>query len=216
MPAGRASTIGCMSEVRGAKTGGWGGPWIDLEPKPARVNHVEGCWRDRPGMLSQRCVYWVRQILRGWRPSRRISGEGYYAAAEWYGVWLWEYLHVLFPLLNALERTQFAVATRPGERLRREVGLGWTRAETTMDALLLRWPVPAGFDVTNVDVVMLAEAPGMPVAMAGQVRHPHAVGDDELLVMISLEEVLAEACGQVPMGVTLAEARGDAVCRFTA
>jgi hypothetical protein len=181
------------------------------------VNHVEGHWQARPEVLSQRCVYWVRQILRGWRPSRRISGEGYYAAAEWYGVFLWEYLHVLFPLLNALERVQFAVATRPGEGLRREVGLGWTRAETTVDALLLRWAAPAGFDVTNVDVVMLAEAPGMPVTMAGQVRHPRAVNDDgELLVTIPLEEVLAEACGRVPMGVTLGEARGDAVCRFTA
>lgn len=205
-----------MSEKQAGRTGGWGGPWIELEPKPQPVNHISLHWETKPDRLSERCVYWVRQILRGWRPPRRIAGEGYYGATEWYGVWLWEYLHVLFPLLNALERTQFAVATRPGEGLRREVGLGWARAETAMDVLLLRWTAPDGVETTAADVVMLAEGPGMPVTMAWRMPHALAVsGGDELVVTIPLEEVLAGAQGQVPLGVSLAEARGEAVCRFT-
>lgn len=209
-----------MSEVRGGRTGGWGGPWVELEPKPERVDRVEEYWMERPPLLSPRCVYWVRQILRGWRPSRRISGEGYHGATEWYGVFLWEYLNVLAPLLNVLQRTQFAVATRAGAALRREVGLGWARVQTTPDLLVLQWTVPAAFETVSVDVVMLAEAPGMPVTMAWKmpVPVPVAGGDGGLLLTVPLEAVLAEAAEwwPCPMGVTLAEARGDAVCRFTA
>lgn len=82
------------------KTSSEGRPtWIHLEPKPPRVNDIEDYWADQPPTPSERCTYWVRQMQRGWLPNRRISGEGYYGAAEWYGVYLWEYLHVLAPLI---------------------------------------------------------------------------------------------------------------------
>lgn len=88
----------------GGKTGGWGGLWVVLEkPKPPRVDDVELYWAEGgPAVLSARCAYWVRQIQAGWRPSRRIGGEGYYGSAEWYGIYIGEYVTVIQPLLSRL------------------------------------------------------------------------------------------------------------------
>lgn len=97
-----------------AKTGGWGGPWVELErPKPPRVDDVEFHWarwppEGGPPALSARCAYWVRQIEAGWRPPRRIGREGYYNSAEWYGVYIVEYLEVIDPLLRRLWAEQVA------------------------------------------------------------------------------------------------------------
>lgn len=83
------------------KTGGQNTAWVELEkPKPARVDDRYRYWSDAPPELSPRCLYWLRQIERGWRPNRRIGGEGYDAAAEWYGVYIWEYLNALLPALR--------------------------------------------------------------------------------------------------------------------
>lgn len=83
------------------KTGGGGGPWVELErPKPPRVADVEDYWADAPPVISDRCAYWLRQIERGWLPNRHIAREGYYSSAEWYGVWLWEYLNLISPALS--------------------------------------------------------------------------------------------------------------------
>jgi hypothetical protein len=35
-----------------------------------------------------------------WQPNRWIRREGYHAAAERLGVWIWEYLHVIRPLIE--------------------------------------------------------------------------------------------------------------------
>ena len=84
------------------KTGSQGRSWVVLEPnRPPRVPDVEDYWGDPPPGMSERCAYWVRQFARGWAPNRRVRREGYYSAAEWYGVYLWEYLHVLSPLERA-------------------------------------------------------------------------------------------------------------------
>jgi len=55
---------------------------------------------------SDRCLWWVGRIQDdGWRRNRRISAMGYDEAAEWFGVYIWEYLHVLLPLMGHLEKT---------------------------------------------------------------------------------------------------------------
>lgn len=91
------------------KTGGEGEAWVDLEkPKPARVDDRYRFWSSAPLDLSERCRYWLRQIERGWRPNRRISIESYDSGAEWYGVYIWEFLHVILPALAAAREARDA------------------------------------------------------------------------------------------------------------
>lgn len=85
------------------KTGGRGGAWIALEPKPPRVADHYEYWGDEPPERSERCAYWLRQIERGWRPNRRIAAECYDCSAQWYGVWIWEYVWAINPALRAAE-----------------------------------------------------------------------------------------------------------------
>lgn len=66
---------------------------------PRRVDNVEEYWGDKPPRPSHRCVYWLLRFKAGWAPNRRIRSFGYYASAEWYGVWIWEYLNVLAPII---------------------------------------------------------------------------------------------------------------------
>jgi len=44
------------------------------------------------------------RIESGWRRNKRISGLGYDPAAHHFGVYIWEYINVLQPLLQAKER----------------------------------------------------------------------------------------------------------------
>ncbi|MBY4212880.1 hypothetical protein HQO42_14920 [Rhodococcus fascians] len=84
------------------KTGSGGRPWIELEsPKPPPVQDEQSYWMDAPPEPSERCRYWVRQIEAGWMPNRSVSGNGYHGSAVWYGVWIWEYLNVLYPLIES-------------------------------------------------------------------------------------------------------------------
>ena len=90
------------------KTGSDNRRWMILErPKPAKVSDAEDYWLFAPSQLSARCAYWVRQIERGWLPNRRIVREGYQYGADWYGVYIWEYLNVLDPLIRQ-KRAQLA------------------------------------------------------------------------------------------------------------
>ena len=83
------------------KTGGGGGQWVEYDsPKPPAVADHYTFWLDPPPSRSDRCAWWERQIARGWRPSRRVAREGYDASAQWFGVWLWEYLNVLVPAMS--------------------------------------------------------------------------------------------------------------------
>lgn len=78
--------------------------WVVLEePRPPRVADRYDHWGEEPPELSPRCTWWVRQIKRGWRPNKHICRYGYDSAAEWYGVWIWEYVNVIRPLLRKLE-----------------------------------------------------------------------------------------------------------------
>lgn len=87
------------------KTGSGGRPWIELErPKPSPIDDDEyRYFGDPPPGLSERCKYWVRQIERGWLPNKHISREGYSVKAEWFGVYIWEYVNVLAPLITEKE-----------------------------------------------------------------------------------------------------------------
>lgn len=84
-----------------AKTGTDGRPWIELEsPKPPCVRDKYEYWTLPPPEPSERLTYWMRQIERGWRPSRRVGGMSYDSSAGWFGVYLWEYLNVIYPALR--------------------------------------------------------------------------------------------------------------------
>lgn len=97
---------------RNGRTGSNGGPWVELPAKPPRVDDPYKYWADPPpDEYSDRCMYWVHAISQlGWRPNRRISGEGYDTSAHWYGIYLWEYLNVIFPLLQHIEAPKLAAA----------------------------------------------------------------------------------------------------------
>jgi hypothetical protein len=69
-------------------------------PAPPRVKDIEKYWSQKPPEQSARCAWWVKRIQGGWRPSGRVSSEGYYSSAKYYGVYIWEYLNVISPLLR--------------------------------------------------------------------------------------------------------------------
>lgn len=83
------------------KTGGMGGTWVEIErPKPAPVADHYAYWADPPPVRSERCAYWLRQIKRGWRPNRFVRREGYDSSAQWYGIYIWEYLNEIVPAID--------------------------------------------------------------------------------------------------------------------
>lgn len=74
-------------------------------PNPPKVTNIEQYWTIEPPDLSLRCRYWIRRIERGWRGNKRFRGKGYHDSAEYLGVYIWEWLHVLSPLLAHKMRT---------------------------------------------------------------------------------------------------------------
>lgn len=62
--------------------------------------NIEQYWNVPPPEPSPGLVKWLAKIADGWRPNRRIRSMGYYSAAEFYGVYIWEYLHVISPALS--------------------------------------------------------------------------------------------------------------------
>ena len=83
--------------------------------KPPRVGSIEQYWDRPPPERSPRCAWWVEQIKGGWRENRRIKQLGYYEAAQFYGVYLWEYLHVITRLLSPLAEPSCACGEHPIE-----------------------------------------------------------------------------------------------------
>jgi hypothetical protein len=63
---------------------------------PPRVKNIETYWSKPPPEPSPRLLYWRRRFDAGWRPGRRIDGLSYYSKARYYGVYLWEYLNVIY------------------------------------------------------------------------------------------------------------------------
>lgn len=68
---------------------------------PSRVLDIELYWVNSPLFLSQRCLHWLRRFEEGWVRNRRVTALGYYCSAEFFGVYIWEYLHILYPVLSA-------------------------------------------------------------------------------------------------------------------
>lgn len=52
---------------------------------------------------------WVERIRNGWRGNKRIRIKGYYEASEYFGVYIWEYLEIIYPLLSGRPLSDKAV-----------------------------------------------------------------------------------------------------------
>jgi DNA-directed RNA polymerase subunit RPC12/RpoP len=63
-----------------------------------RVDRYE-YWNDRPPEPSPYLRKWVIKIKYGWTPNKRISRMGYDCSAEFFRVYIWEYLNIIAPLL---------------------------------------------------------------------------------------------------------------------
>lgn len=80
-------------------------------PAPPRVEDVMFYWSYPPPEPSARCIWWLLRIHSGWIGNKRTRCLGYHPAAEYFGVFIWEYLYVLSPELrcaairNVLDRT---------------------------------------------------------------------------------------------------------------
>lgn len=47
-------------------------------------------------------VKWEARIRAGFRPNRRLRSLGYSGCSEFYRVYVWEYINVLYPLIVEL------------------------------------------------------------------------------------------------------------------
>ena len=68
-------------------------------------------WGKPPPEPSARLLWWLDQIEAGWRPNRFYRRLGYDEGAERFGVYIWEYLNVIRPVLCRAERE--VVESRP-------------------------------------------------------------------------------------------------------
>lgn len=66
-------------------------------PRVDTYDNGERYWSEPPPQLSPRCLHCMERIKAGWRP--RLD-YGYYGNSEYLGVYIWEYMHVISPLLN--------------------------------------------------------------------------------------------------------------------
>lgn len=64
---------------------------------------IEAYWVEPPPGPSDRLRFWLEKFREGWRRNRRISSMGYYGSAAFFGVYIWEYVNVIFPRLCELE-----------------------------------------------------------------------------------------------------------------
>ena len=84
-------------------TGSMGRPWVELEhPKPPRPQWDGGeHYRRMPGEEpSERALWWIRQLARGWNPPRRWTQECDDCRADLFGVHLWEQKELLNPIIE--------------------------------------------------------------------------------------------------------------------
>jgi hypothetical protein len=70
---------------------------------PPRVDNVYFYWEDPPPERSAKCAYWLARIKDGWRPNRRISEMGCSESAEFFGIYVWEWVNVVRPIISAAE-----------------------------------------------------------------------------------------------------------------
>lgn len=94
----------CVACCRGASRQRKAGR-VPPTSKPSRVQNQEMYWSFPPPEESERCAWWKARIRAGWRPNRRIATMGYDGASYFYGVYIWEYLNVIEPLLREVGAT---------------------------------------------------------------------------------------------------------------
>ena len=78
---------------------------------PPRVGSAEEYWTHPPPEPSPRLTYWLGLLAHGWKPNRRVRAMGYDQAAEFFGVYIWEYVNVIFPLLPVKVKDEPAEST---------------------------------------------------------------------------------------------------------
>ena len=78
-------------------------PPTPVGPAPPRVARGEDFWANPPPAPSPRCTWWLSRIDGGWRPNRRVGFFSYDEAADYFGVWYWEWLHVLSPAIDVAQ-----------------------------------------------------------------------------------------------------------------
>ncbi len=74
-------------------------PWAYDPNRNETYGGADQYWTEPPPEPSARLLYWQERVKQGWRPNKRIRRMGYYMASHWYGVYIWEYIHVMIPLL---------------------------------------------------------------------------------------------------------------------
>lgn len=69
-------------------------------PAPARVENVEKFWFAASPEISPRCVWWINRIQHGWKGNKRTRVLGYDEGARYFGVYIYEYVNFIYPLLK--------------------------------------------------------------------------------------------------------------------
>lgn len=59
---------------------------------------VTDYWGEPPPEPSPRLSEWIQKFNDWWKPNRRIRQMGYHKSAEFYGVYIWEYINVIRPM----------------------------------------------------------------------------------------------------------------------
>ena len=77
---------------------------------PPKVENYYLHWISPPPEPSARLIYWKEKVEAGWKPNKRIRAFGYDEASEFYGVYIWEYLYVLRPILYWREKDSLGYA----------------------------------------------------------------------------------------------------------
>jgi hypothetical protein len=67
--------------------------------KTKAVADVTLYWKEPPPEPSPRLLEWLDRLKSGWCPNKRVRTLGYHEAAKFFGVYIWEYLRVLQPVL---------------------------------------------------------------------------------------------------------------------
>ncbi len=70
------------------------------EPQPSAVTDVFDFIDRQPPGRSARCEWWVQRISLGESPDWEIRTSWCAEAAERLGVWVWEYVNVIYPLIK--------------------------------------------------------------------------------------------------------------------
>jgi hypothetical protein len=57
-------------------------------------------WEAPPPQRSTNCNKWLARFADGWKANRRIRQMGYHEAADFFGVYIWEFTNLLLPAMK--------------------------------------------------------------------------------------------------------------------